>query len=205
MAQRQAQVDDVRWSRLQTELASSQNLSVMIFTIFTVIFLPLSFFTSLFGMNTFEWDSDPASAFPTLGFIGAISLPASVVVILATLVAAFSARVQVAFKAVWRRVRRATRWVRAELRRLEPAASRRAKQRRRAEKEREERFERERRRKERGYDFWATVRRQRTMGPYEIPETNRVVIRAETGFESAGGRGGGGGKGSGLAGRRRKW
>ncbi|KAJ4417810.1 hypothetical protein N0V82_005976 [Gnomoniopsis sp. IMI 355080] len=200
MAQRQAQVDDVRWSRLQTELASSQNLSVMIFTIFTVIFLPLSFFTSLFGMNTFDWAGDPTSAFPTLSFIGQVSLPASVAMILITLIAAFSPRVQVAAKSAWRRVRQATSWVREGLRRLEPAASRRAKQRRRADKEREEKAERERRRKERGYDFWATVRRQRTLGSYEIPEVNRVLVRAGTGFESAVS----GGKGVGLERRGRR-
>lgn len=200
MAQRQAQVDDVRWSRLQTELASSQNLSVMIFTIFTVIFLPLSFFTSLFGMNTFEWAGDSTSPFPTLGFIGEVSLPASVALILVTLIAAFSPRVQVAAKSTWRRVRRAAAWLREGARMLEPAASRRAKERRRADKEREEKAERERRRKERGYDFWATVRRQRTLGSYEIPEVNRVLVRAGTGFESAAS----GGKGVGVEWRGRR-
>lgn len=200
MAQRQAQVDDVRWSRLQTELASSQNLSVMIFTIFTVIFLPLSFFTSLFGMNTFDWAGDPASAYPTLDFIGEVSLPASVALILVTLIAAFSPRVQVAAKSAWRRIRRAAGWVRGQVRRLEPAASRRVKERRRAEKDREEKADRERRRKERGYDFWATVRRQRTLGSYEIPEVNRVLVRAGTGFESAAS----GGRGVGLALRGRR-
>ncbi|KAI1422515.1 hypothetical protein F5Y12DRAFT_762408 [Xylaria sp. FL1777] len=73
MIQRQAQVDEVRWSRLQAELASSQNLSVMIFTTFTVIFLPLSFFTSLFGMNTNEWGGPDANNFLSLKVIGAIS------------------------------------------------------------------------------------------------------------------------------------
>lgn len=200
MAQRQKQVDDVRWSRLQTELASSQNLSVMIFTIFTVIFLPLSFFTSLFGMNTFEWSGDPTSAYPTLGFIGEVSLPASVAMILATLIAAFSPRVQVAAKSSWRRIRRGEAWVRDWMRNLEPAASRRVKERRKAEKEREELVERERRRKERGYDFWATVRRQRTLGTYEIPEVNRVLVKAGTGFDSTGS----GGKGGELAWRGRR-
>lgn len=73
MIQRQAQVDEVRWSRLQAELASSQNLSVMIFTTFTVIFLPLSFFTSLFGMNTQEWGGPGENNFLSLKLIGAIS------------------------------------------------------------------------------------------------------------------------------------
>lgn len=166
----------------------------MIFTIFTVIFLPLSFFTSLFGMNTSDWGGDASSPYPSLHFIGQVSLPASVAVIVATLVAAFSARVQVAVQSAWRRARRGAAWVQAGVRSLEPAASRRAKERRRAEKE--EAVERERRRKERGYDFWATVRRQRTLGAYEIPEANRVLVRAGTGFESA--ASGGGGKGLGL-------
>ena len=58
----------------------------MIFTIFTVIFLPLTFFTGLFGMNTREWDANV----PTLGFIGAVSIPSSVALIVISLVAAFS-------------------------------------------------------------------------------------------------------------------
>ncbi|KAF4466612.1 hypothetical protein FALBO_6539 [Fusarium albosuccineum] len=48
MVQRQAQVDEVRLSRLHADLASAQSRSVMIFTTFTVIFLPLTFFTGLF-------------------------------------------------------------------------------------------------------------------------------------------------------------
>ena len=91
MVQRQAQVDEVRWSRLQAQLASTQNTSVMIFTTFTVIFLPLSFFTSVFGMNTHEWGG--GTNVP-LGTIGAIALPASAFIIAASLVAAFSSRVQ---------------------------------------------------------------------------------------------------------------
>lgn len=187
MAQRQAQVDDVRWSRLQTELASSQNLSVMIFTIFTVVFLPLSFFTSLFGMNTAEWDARR----PTLGFVGGVGLPASALVVLATLVAAFSSRVQVASGAAWRRAAGCWRGLARGLERLEPEASRRVKERRRAERERGEREERERRMKDMRYDFWATVRRQWTMGSYEIPGLNRA--RAGTGLDSSGGGGGGAG------------
>lgn len=190
MAQRQAQVDDVRWSRLQTELASSQNLSVMIFTIFTVIFLPLSFFTSLFGMNTLEWGG---VGYPSLGFIGEISLPVSAFMILLTLVAAFSAHVQVAFKSCGRQLCKAWASVYRGWKRVEPVARRRAKETRRVEKERERLGERERRRKERSYDFWATVRRQRTLGhSYEIPDLNRNLLgRSGTGLESAErGRGG---------------
>jgi len=170
MAQRQAQVDDVRWSRLQTELASSQNLSVMIFTTFTVIFLPLSFFTGLFGMNTLEWGGDRGK-FPTigyigsialLGYIGSIALPISALLIAGTLLAAFSSRVQAVFKAVFRQTRKglvgvAQRGVVA----LQPADKRLARMSRKKREAWEEREYRDSKRKDKTYDFWATVRRQR--------------------------------------------
>ena len=195
MMQRQAQVDEVRWSRLQTELASSQNLSVMIFTTFTVIFLPLSFFTSLFGMNTAEWGGDDDN-FVSLRTIGAISLPASAAIVGASLVLAFSARVQAFFKAVFRGLRRMFDAVAAALAKVaavvgsekdEAAAGveRRRKgggggggggvalEGKKGGKEAKELQEKRRqRRRERGYDFWETVRRERG-SRYEIPELNR--------------------------------
>lgn len=170
MAQRQAQVDDVRWSRLQTELASSQNLSVMIFTIFTVIFLPLSFFTSVFGMNTLEWSDQ----YPSLSYIGEISLPVSAFMILATLIAAFNSRVQTVSQLVYRRLKKIVQSVVESAKRLQPEAARKAKKRMRADKERDMRVWREERRMEREYDFWATVKKQRTnLGTYEIPGSNK--------------------------------
>lgn len=193
MAQRQAQVDDVRWSRLQTELASSQNLSVLIFTIFTVLFLPLSFFTSLFGMNTAEWGGDGGS-YPSIAYIGKISLPLSAIVILATLVAALSSHVQVFFQKIGRGLAVVWAWM--------PDTGR---GRWRAERERERNGERERRRRDREYDFWATVRKQRTWAQqqgangYEIPGSNRTEeqeqagskrVRTGTGFDSGGTVGG---------------
>ncbi|KAI0849164.1 hypothetical protein F5Y00DRAFT_236704 [Daldinia vernicosa] len=169
MIQRQAQVDEVRWSRLQTELASSQNLSVMIFTTFTVLFLPLSFFTSLFGMNTKEWGGEDDN-FVSLGFIGAISLPVSVALIGGTLLAAFSGRVQAAFKGCFKLAKKWMQQSTAKLAKLEPEASRQAKQRRK--QQREQREQRAERRRERGYDFWETVRAERP-GEYVIPDLNR--------------------------------
>ncbi|KAI0017162.1 hypothetical protein F4780DRAFT_796768 [Xylariomycetidae sp. FL0641] len=168
MLLRQAQVDEVRWSRLQTELASSQNLSVMIFTIFTVLFLPLSFFTSVFGMNTKEWGGPDANTFPTLGEIGAIALPISTVIIIVTLLAAFSSRVQHAFYATWKLLQSGRR----QLARLRPRASQQAAERRRRQQREDVRGRRAARQRERGYDFWAAVRAQRR-SRYDIPETNR--------------------------------
>ncbi|RYP63780.1 hypothetical protein DL771_009113 [Monosporascus sp. 5C6A] len=171
MVQRQAQVDEVRWSRLQTELASSQNLSVMIFTTFTVIFLPLSFFTSLFGMNTAEWGGADDN-FLSLRTIGAISLPASALLVATSLVAAFSSRAQAVVRAAIRLLRSGAEGTRAALARLWPESARRKRAARRRRLARQQTEARRQRRRERGYDFWETVRAERG-SRYEIPELNR--------------------------------
>ncbi|OTB01723.1 hypothetical protein M426DRAFT_211229 [Hypoxylon sp. CI-4A] len=188
MVQRQAQVDEARWSRLQTELAQSSNRSVMIFTIFTVLFLPLSFFTSLFGMNTKEWDNN----FVTLGEIGAISrtykprpvmhvhdeiqystnkttVPASAVLIGGTLIAAYSTRVQSIPKTTLKLLRTAFQSTRTELAKIGPESSRRKLQ---WNEEQREKQQREARWRERGFDFWESVRSE-PHREYIIPEMNR--------------------------------
>ncbi|KAI1848620.1 hypothetical protein JX266_005479 [Neoarthrinium moseri] len=169
MVQRQAQVDEVRWSRLQTELASTQNLSVMIFTTFTVIFLPLSFFTSLFGMNTKEWGGDEDN-FVSLRDIGAISLPASAGLIALALVAAFSSRVQSGFKWVFRVSRSGVAGMKENLGKMRTDKQKEARLSRNRLKQERERLGR--RKRERGYDFWETVRLERK-SEYQIPELNR--------------------------------
>ncbi|OAA37606.1 ankyrin repeat protein [Beauveria brongniartii RCEF 3172] len=103
MVQRQAQVDEVRLSRLHADVAGAQSRSVMIFTVFTVIFLPLTFFTGLFGMNTREWGGDNNLSLKT---IGAISLPSSVFLIVASLVVAWSTTVRRLFGSFQEGVRR---------------------------------------------------------------------------------------------------
>ncbi|KJZ73934.1 hypothetical protein HIM_06602 [Hirsutella minnesotensis 3608] len=87
MVQRQAQVDEVRLSRLHADLASAQSRSVTIFTTFTVIFLPLTFFTGLFGMNTREWGGNGNLPLRTIGII---ALPSSFVLVAVALFIAFS-------------------------------------------------------------------------------------------------------------------
>ncbi|KAK3332088.1 hypothetical protein B0T19DRAFT_414710 [Cercophora scortea] len=183
MAQRQAQVDEVRWSRLQTELASSQNLSVMIFTTFTVVFLPLGFFTSLFGMNTAEWDGE--GNVPSLGTIGAISLPCSIFLIFASLVAAYSSRIQGIFKATYENTRKMWKAGRSFMGKFEPKKAKFAKQMRKEEQRRERRERIARRQKERTYDLWATVKEQRSL-QYEIPVLNRR--RSKSGGQAVVGR-----------------
>ena len=49
MKQKQANIVEAFLARESTEVAADQSRSVMIFTIFTIIFLPLSFFASVFG------------------------------------------------------------------------------------------------------------------------------------------------------------
>lgn len=140
----------------------------MIFTIFTVIFLPLSFFCSLFSINTSD---DDFSNMP-LGTIGAIALPASAILIVASLIGAFSLRVQAAARALFRRTARLARrvaWVIAE---LEPRARRDAKHARRELEERERSEDLARSKKDREYDFWAMIKRLRG-SKHEIPELNR--------------------------------
>ncbi len=159
----------------------------MIFTTFTVIFLPLSFFTSLFGMNTAEWSGDDDN-FVSLRTITAISLPASAAIVGASLVLAFSSRVQGFFTAALRALRAAADAAARGLRRLlvEPfsAASSGAKgrEKKRARIAREQLERRRLRRRERGYDFWETVRLEGG-SRYEIPELNR---KGPTRFRLAG-------------------
>lgn len=103
LALRQAQIDEVRLARQQADLASAQNRSVMIFTVFTVIFLPLSFFTSLFGMNTQEWGGGNNISLRTIGLIG---IPASFFLVTSALFVAWSTSARRAFKSLSKRMRR---------------------------------------------------------------------------------------------------
>ncbi|ETS86091.1 hypothetical protein PFICI_04116 [Pestalotiopsis fici W106-1] len=170
MAQRKAQVDEVRWSRLQTELASTQNLSVIIFTTFTVIFLPLSFFTSLFGMNTADWAGEDGTAYMTLSTIGAISLPGSFALIAVALIAAFSSRVQGFFKSTFEGMKGGWEGIKESMAKMQSDSRKEAKLTRR--RLRQEREKLSRAKKERSYDFWEAVRMQR-QSTYRIPDLNR--------------------------------
>ncbi|KAI0867889.1 hypothetical protein GGS24DRAFT_484034 [Hypoxylon argillaceum] len=147
-------VDDVRFSRLQTELARSQNRTLMIFTSFTVIFLPLSFFTSLFGMNTQEWGGDNNIS---LRVIGAISLPASALLVLTSLIVAFSTRVQTAIKKPFKPLKSQVQEWQQKLKATKP---------------RRKPVLRSRQSRSADYDFWESVREAK-MEDYTIPDVNR--------------------------------
>ena len=85
MKQKQANIVEAHLAREQTEVAAEQSRSVMIFTIFTIIFLPLSFFASVFGINSREWTGGNYPHLHTIfTYMGSISLA---VIIIALLVA----------------------------------------------------------------------------------------------------------------------
>ncbi|KAL4917162.1 hypothetical protein BDW62DRAFT_184271 [Aspergillus aurantiobrunneus] len=92
LKQKQANVDESRLARWEAEVTQSQSRAVMVFTIFTVIFLPLSFFTSLFGINAREWSGEPTNL--TLRTMLSIAGPVSVAVIGSALLIAFSERLR---------------------------------------------------------------------------------------------------------------
>jgi hypothetical protein len=75
-----------------------QGKAILVFTIVTVVFMPLSFVTSYFGMNTNDIrDMDSSQT-----LFWAISAPLTVGIITVVLVVAFQAdRIQEAFEAFW--------------------------------------------------------------------------------------------------------
>lgn len=92
LKQKQANVDEAKIARWQAEATQNQSRSVMVFTIFTVIFLPLSFFTSLFGINAREWSGTKENL--TLGEMFRIGAPTSFAIIAIALLLAFSEKLR---------------------------------------------------------------------------------------------------------------
>lgn len=83
MKQKQANIVEAHLAREQTEVAADQSRSVMIFTIFTIIFLPLSFFASVFGINSREWTGGKYPHLHTIfTYMGCISLAVIIVALL---------------------------------------------------------------------------------------------------------------------------
>lgn len=83
MKQKQANIVEAHLAREQTEVAADQSRSVMIFTIFTIIFLPLSFFASVFGINSREWTGGNYPHLHTIfTYMGSISLAVIIVALL---------------------------------------------------------------------------------------------------------------------------
>ena len=102
MKQKQANVVEAHLAREQTEVAAEQSRSVMVFTIFTIIFLPLSFFASIFGINAREWTgvSDNVSLRTIFIYMG----PISVGVILVALLVAFNRLTRKLVQSSWKQL-----------------------------------------------------------------------------------------------------
>ncbi|KAK1773783.1 hypothetical protein QBC45DRAFT_339185 [Copromyces sp. CBS 386.78] len=87
LKQQQSSVVQAWESVRQAEEAVTQGRAVMMFTIVTIVFLPLSFMSSIFGMNNFEFtESGPMH----LGEQFKLMFSISIGIIIATIVVAFS-------------------------------------------------------------------------------------------------------------------
>ena len=101
--QKQANIVEAHLAREQNEVAADQSRSVMIFTVFTIIFLPLSFFASVFGINAKEWNSQPNS-YPSVRNIFTIMVVISLAVIIFALLVAFNKFARRMTQKVWRHI-----------------------------------------------------------------------------------------------------
>ena len=89
-------------ARRSAEAATAQPRSILVFTVFTVIFLPLSFFTSLFGMNAREWSGQETD--PNLTTILVIMIIIPILVTILALSLAFSSAVRRKMRTIWKKV-----------------------------------------------------------------------------------------------------
>ena len=102
MKQKQANIIEAQLARKQTEVAADQSRSIMVFTVFTVIFLPLSFFASVFGINSREWSGADNKYLPLhqiFTYMGTISLA----VIIVSLLIAFNKYTRRLIARVWKK------------------------------------------------------------------------------------------------------
>lgn len=101
MKQKQANIVEAHLAREQTEVAADQSRSIMIFTVFTIIFLPLSFFASVFGINAREWSgvSQNLRLHTIFTYMGSISIA----VIVVALLVAFNKFTRRAAQRIWKR------------------------------------------------------------------------------------------------------
>jgi len=107
MKQKQASIVEAHLARKQTHLthkqteaAVEQSRVFLIFTVITIIFLPLSFFASVFGINANEWTQQPSS-YPSLRTIFTYMTTISLAVITVALSVAFYKELRRVFKNFW--------------------------------------------------------------------------------------------------------
>ncbi|KAK7959152.1 Magnesium transport protein CorA- transmembrane region, partial [Apiospora aurea] len=101
LKQQQASVVQAWQATQQTEETVAQGRSIMMFTVVTIVFAPLSFMTSVFGMNASEFSSENSlTVFEELRYI----LPVSAATILLVLFLAFNTYVRALVKAAYYRI-----------------------------------------------------------------------------------------------------
>lgn len=159
IVQKQAQLEEGYISRHQADLTNVQNRSVIIFTVFSVVFLPLSFFTSVFGMNTLEWGGGDSLSLSTIFSIG---IPISVTLIAGTIIAAWI----IAEGAGYGHARRWAKRAKRRLSKMMPVSLRR-----RQKAIRKTRILEQQRKEIINPDFWERHRLERSER-YEIPPGN---------------------------------
>lgn len=87
LKQRQANVSEARTSRAQVEVSARHGRSIMLFTIVTIIFLPMSVLAGIFGINAKQFNADNSLDF---GLISIILFPVSFAIALVALILAFN-------------------------------------------------------------------------------------------------------------------
>jgi hypothetical protein len=83
----------------QSRVATEQSRVILIFTVITIIFLPLSFFASVFGINSREWSGN--GSYPSLRKIFTYMTTISLAVIAVALSVAFYKRLRILSIKLW--------------------------------------------------------------------------------------------------------
>ena len=92
LKQKQANAWEARFAREGGEEVAKQGMTILVFTIVTIIFLPLSFLASFFALNVAQYPKDPASGDTTweLGYLSQYLFGVSVAVSVPFILIAFS-------------------------------------------------------------------------------------------------------------------
>ena len=90
------------FSHLQAASVMSQSRTIVVFTVSTIIFLPLSFMSSFFGMNAREWTGQIAS--PSLPMVISSMIGLTLGVIILALLLAFSKATRGLIKTTWKQL-----------------------------------------------------------------------------------------------------
>lgn len=111
LKQKHSNALEARFARDQAVMAGRQGQTIMVFTLVTVVFLPMSFIASFFGVEFAEWGGD---GLLTIGYVSkymfgiglGISIP---LILMAMFVDEFMGVAKGSYAALWRRMRTSSR------------------------------------------------------------------------------------------------